>query len=121
MLALAVSIGFATVENCLYLVTPARWQVIAATRALTIAPAPLQIGNTSLPNGEVGKAYAVTLNAAGGTPPYGNYGMTLRQIAAQCSGHGAGNAALGVDAMAAALILREYLDRERSGGRETSA
>jgi hypothetical protein len=41
-----------------------------ATLALTIAPAQVQIGNTSLPNGQVSAAYSVTLNAAGGTPPY---------------------------------------------------
>jgi hypothetical protein len=37
---------------------------------LTIAPAQVQIGNTSLPNGQVNVPYSVTLNAAGGTPPY---------------------------------------------------
>lgn len=33
-------------------------------------PSPLSIATTSLPSGTVGNAYAVTLAAAGGTPPY---------------------------------------------------
>ncbi|MGA2864113.1 MAG: Ig domain-containing protein [Verrucomicrobiota bacterium] len=38
--------------------------------ALTIAPAPLQITNTALPNGLVGVAYSARLGATGGQPPY---------------------------------------------------
>jgi protease PrsW len=38
MLALAVSLGFATVENFLYVVTLGHWQVIAVRRALTAVP-----------------------------------------------------------------------------------
>jgi hypothetical protein len=45
-------------------------QTNTATLPITVAPAPLAIGNTSLPDGQVGAAYSVTLNAAGGTPPY---------------------------------------------------
>ncbi|HLH95838.1 MAG TPA: PrsW family glutamic-type intramembrane protease [Xanthobacteraceae bacterium] len=37
-LAIAVSLGFATVENLFYVLAPANWQVIAATRALTAVP-----------------------------------------------------------------------------------
>ena len=41
-----------------------------ATLSLSIAPAQLDIGNNSLPNGQVNTAYSVTLSASGGTPPY---------------------------------------------------
>ena len=37
-LAIAVSLGFATVENFLFVVAPANWQLIAALRALTAVP-----------------------------------------------------------------------------------
>src|SRR5215469_15604161 len=45
-------------------------QASTAMLPLTIDPAPPQIGNTSLPNGQVSLPYSVTLNATGGTPPY---------------------------------------------------
>jgi len=45
-------------------------QTNTATLPLTITPAALQIGNTSLPDGQVNAPYAVTMNASGGTPPY---------------------------------------------------
>lgn len=35
-----------------------------------VSPPPLQITSTTLPNGEVEKAYQATLAATGGTPPY---------------------------------------------------
>ena len=37
---------------------------------LTVQPGPLSITTTSLPNGVVNSAYAATLAASGGTPPY---------------------------------------------------
>ena len=43
---------------------------VARSYAVTIAPATLAIGNTSLPNGTVGAAYSAQLTASGGTPPY---------------------------------------------------
>jgi IPT/TIG domain/Putative Ig domain/Glycosyl hydrolase catalytic core len=41
-----------------------------ANLLLTISPAALVVTTTALPNGEVGLAYAATLVATGGTPPY---------------------------------------------------
>jgi RsiW-degrading membrane proteinase PrsW (M82 family) len=38
ILALAVALGFATVENFLYVVTPTNWGLVAAIRALTAVP-----------------------------------------------------------------------------------
>lgn len=38
--------------------------------SLTIAPMPLAISTTSLPNGQAGVAYSANLNASGGTLPY---------------------------------------------------
>ena len=40
------------------------------TLSLTIAPSALVVPTQSLPTGEVGVAYAATLSASGGTPPY---------------------------------------------------
>jgi protease PrsW len=53
-LALAVSLGFATVENFIYLATPANWGFLAATRALTAVPE----------HGIVGLAMGALLTAA---------------------------------------------------------
>jgi hypothetical protein len=48
--------------------TPALTQ--SANLTLTIAPAPLVITTTSLPNGQVGTAYSSSLATTGGTAPY---------------------------------------------------
>ncbi len=42
----------------------------SATLTLAIAPAPLVITTTSLPNGQVGSPYSATLAASGGTTPF---------------------------------------------------
>jgi hypothetical protein len=43
---------------------------ISRTYGVTIAPAPLVIGNASLPDATVGATYSAQLIASGGTPPY---------------------------------------------------
>jgi hypothetical protein len=45
-------------------------QTNTTTLPLTIAPPALGINNASLPDGQVGVPYSVTLTAVGGTPPY---------------------------------------------------
>ena len=47
-----------------------RVQNKSVTLSLTIAPPALLITTSSLPNGQVGTAYSVSLAASGGTPPY---------------------------------------------------
>src|SRR4029077_6474168 len=51
-------------------VTDAAAQTATAPLQVTIAPAPLIITASTLPNGEVGAGYAAMLAATGGTTPY---------------------------------------------------
>ncbi len=45
-------------------------QAATSNLAITIAPTPLQLTTALLPNGIVGSAYSLTLQAIGGVPPY---------------------------------------------------
>jgi len=45
-------------------------QTSTATLTFSVAPAPLSISSTSLPNGQLGVAYSATVTATGGTAPY---------------------------------------------------
>ena len=60
----AAPIGFRVTDSA----SPA--QSSTRTLSLTIAPPALVVPSQSLPTGEVGVAYAATLSATGGTPPY---------------------------------------------------
>jgi len=63
--ASAVALTFTVTDSS----SPAQSKSVSLS--LTIAgPAPLSITTTSLPNGQVGTAYSVTLAATGGTTPY---------------------------------------------------
>jgi hypothetical protein len=59
-------------------------QSSARTLSLTIAPSALVATTQSLPTGEVGAAYAASLSATGGTPPY-QWSITSGALAAGLS------------------------------------
>jgi hypothetical protein len=56
--------------------TDAAAQTATVPLQITIAPAPLMITTSTLPNGRVGVTYSTTLAAAGGTTPY-TWSLTL--------------------------------------------
>ncbi|MFI4879949.1 MAG: beta strand repeat-containing protein [Steroidobacterales bacterium] len=62
--------GAASVTTLMFKVTDSATGTATAPLTLTIAPAILIITSTSLPNGQVGVPYSVTLAALGGTKPY---------------------------------------------------
>jgi len=51
-------------------VTDSERNAVSKQFALTVLPPPLEIRTTDLPSATAGKAYSVTLSAAGGEPPY---------------------------------------------------
>ncbi|MCS7042698.1 MAG: Ig domain-containing protein [Bryobacteraceae bacterium] len=51
-------------------VTDANGATASGQFSINVAPPPLSITTTSLPNGMVGRPYSVTLAASGGSPPY---------------------------------------------------
>jgi hypothetical protein len=64
----AVASGTAVTFTVKDFESPAQTASVALT--ISIAPAPLSIATTSLPNGTVGQAYSASLSAAGGTTPF---------------------------------------------------
>ncbi len=61
-LATAVKVGTTTIS--------AKSGTVTGSTTLTVTPTPLQITTTSLPNGQLGVAYASAIAVTGGTPPY---------------------------------------------------
>ncbi len=56
--------------------TPNKVTANSSGLSITIGLAPLQISTTSLPGGAVGGAYAGTVSATGGLPPYKNWSLS---------------------------------------------
>ena len=84
-------------------------QSSARTLSLTIAPTALAVTTTSLPPGDVGVAYAATLSASGGTPPY-RWSIKTGALAAGLSLSGSGSISGTPSATSAAPVSFELQD-----------